>query len=128
VRYKRISEAINESCKSFIMLPGMNSFYLWTRQEPPTHFNVSFWTALFDNSLQEQLVDRLENIDGLCLLKNNAIENMWTKGKASKPGPLVAFSENAFQPITVFGDYELLKRTQTSAPENSETGPPAASH
>jgi hypothetical protein len=117
--YRRISEAINESCKSFIMLPGMYSFYLWTGQDPPTHFNVGFWTAYFSNRLQEQLVRRLENIDGLCLLKNNAVENFWTHGKVPKDGPLVAFSENAFEPIAVFGDYELSKRTRSSAPHES---------
>lgn len=126
MRYRRISEAINESCKSFITLPGMNSFYLWTGRDPPTHFNVGFWTALFGDRLQEQLVHRLENIDGLCLLKNNVQENVWTKGKAPKDGPLVAFSRNAFQPIAVFDDYELSRRTPSSALENAESGPEAS--
>jgi hypothetical protein len=120
--YRKISEAINESCKSFITLPGLNSFYLWTGQDPPSHFNVGFWTALFDDRLQEQLVRNFENIDRLCLLKNNALENFWAKGKVPKDGPLVAFSENAFQPIAVFGDYELSRRAQSSAPHQTMEG------
>ena len=108
--YRGISEAINENCKSFIMLPGMNSFYLWTGQDPPSHFNVSYWTALFGDRLQEQLVHRFEKIDGLCLLRNNTIEEFWTQGKVPNHGPLLAFVGNGFQPIAVFGDYELLRR------------------
>ena len=122
--YRRITEAINESCKSFIALPGLNSFYLWTGQDPPSHFNVGFWTALFDDRLQEQLVRKFANIDGLCLVKNNALENFWTKGKLPRDGPLVAFSENAFQLIAVFGDYELSSRAQSSAPHQTTEGSP----
>jgi hypothetical protein len=113
--YRGISEAINENCKSFIMLPGMDSFYLWTGQDPPSHFNVGYWTVLFGDRLQEQLVHRFEKIDGLCLLRNSTIEKMWTMGEVPNDGPLLAFVGNGFQPIAVFGDYELLRRMHPSA-------------
>jgi hypothetical protein len=109
--YRGISEAINETCKSFIMLPGMNSFYLWTGQNPPSHFNVGNWTALFGDGLQDQLVHQFENIDGLCLLRNNTIEKFWKRGKVPNDGPLLAFVGNGFQPIAVFGDYVLSRRS-----------------
>jgi hypothetical protein len=97
------------------MLPGMNSFYLWTGQDPPSHFNVGYWTAFFGDRLQERLVHRFEKIDGLCLLRNNTIEKFWTQGKVPNDGPLLAFVGSGFQPIAVFGDYELLRRMHPSA-------------
>jgi hypothetical protein len=112
--YRSISEAINKNCKSFIMLPGMESFYLWTGQNSPSHFNVGFWTALFGDRLQNQLVRSFENIDGLCLLKNNAIEEFWERGKVPHDGPLVTFVRHGFQPIAAFGNYELSRRTHLS--------------
>ena len=36
--YQAIVAAIDENCESFVTLPGMNSFYLWTQQEPPAGY------------------------------------------------------------------------------------------
>lgn len=108
--YREVVGAVNRDCSQFEMLPGMNSFYLWSGQEPPTGFNATGWMTLFSADLQRKVVRRLEPIRGLCLLRNRTIEAQWTGG-ASPEGPLVAFLGSGFKPLASFGDYELLKRT-----------------
>lgn len=108
--YREVVAAVNRHCTRFEMLPGMNSFYLWSGQEPPTGFNATGWMTLFSDELQRKVVRRLDPIRGLCLLRNETIAAQWTGG-ASPDGPLVAFLSSGFRPLAGFGDYELLKRS-----------------
>jgi hypothetical protein len=48
--YQPVVTVIDENCESFVMLPGMNSFYIWTRQEPPTGYGATGWPTEFDNA------------------------------------------------------------------------------
>jgi hypothetical protein len=113
--YKAIVAAIDKNCKSFAMLPGMNSFYIWTQQEPPTGYNQSNWTTQFDDAQQQRVIEDTRSIDGLCLLQNVPLAQRWGAGEIP-PGPLVRYLHRGFVPIAKFGDYQLLKR------EGSGTG------
>jgi hypothetical protein len=107
LNYQAIVTAINENCESFVMLPGMNSFYIWTQQEPPTGYNTTVWTTLFDDAHQQRVIEDTRSIDGLCLLKLA----QWGTDTIP-PGPLVHYLllRRDFVPIAKFGDYHLLKR------------------
>jgi hypothetical protein len=107
--YHAIVAAIDENCKSFLMLPGMDSFYIWTRQEPPTGYNVTAWTILFDDAHQQRVIEGTRSIDGLCLLENVPLAQSWGAGQIPL-GPLVRYLHRGFVPIAKFGDYHLLKR------------------
>lgn len=107
--YRDVVAALNRDCPRFEMLPGMNSFYLWSGQEPPTGFNATGWMTLFSDDLQSKVVRRLEPLRDLCLLRNRTIEAQWT-GSAPAQGPLVDFLNSGFVPLASFGDYELLRR------------------
>ena len=87
------------------MLPGMNSFYLWSEREPPS-FTATGWETLFDDGRQSQVVADVRGIPGLCLLRNRALASGW----GESPGPLTQYLESGFVPVATFGDYELLRR------------------
>lgn len=108
--YQAIVAAIDENCKSFVMLPGMNSFYFWTQQEPPTGYNETGWTTQFDDAHQHRVIEDTRSIDVLCLLENIPLARSWGAGAGIPPGPLVRYLHRGFVPIAIFGDYHLLKR------------------
>ena len=107
--YGAISEAIERNCPAFITLPGMNSFYLWTGQEPLTGDNATAWTELFDAERQRRIVAEIRSIDGLCLLENEPLALGWS-GATISSGPLVRFMHRGFTPLVEIGDYRLLRR------------------
>jgi hypothetical protein len=88
----------------------MNSFYLWSGQNPPTDLNATGWMTLFSDDLQRRVVDELEPIEDLCLLRNRSIEALWTGSDPSPRGPLLRFMGHGFTLVATFGSYELLKR------------------
>jgi hypothetical protein len=107
--YGEISTAIEANCRSFVTLPGMNSFYIWTEQEPPTGFNATAWTTLFDDAHQRRVIERTRSTEGLCLLENVPLAQGWAEGQIPA-GPLVRYLHRGFRPIAEFGDYRLLRR------------------
>ena len=107
--YGQISAAIDKSCPAFVMLPGMDSFYLWTEQEPPSGYTATGWPTLFDAAHQHRVIEDTRSIKGLCLLRNIPIAAGWGGGSIP-PGPLVRYLHRGFVPIARFGDYTLLKR------------------
>lgn len=107
--YRGVTAAIQRNCRSLLMLPGMNSYYLWTEQDPPTGFNATAWPTLFDDDLQQRVVSATESIDGLCLLENAPLAAGWSGGTIPD-APLVRYMQQRFEPIASFGDYRLLKR------------------
>lgn len=107
--FRAITAAINAYCGSFVTLPDMDSFYLWTGHQPPAGYNSRTWTILLDDAQQQQMIDDTRSVEDLCLLRNIPLAEWWTRG-AIPAGPLVRYLEEGFQPIVKFGDYELLKR------------------
>jgi hypothetical protein len=112
--YREVTAAIDANCRSFVMLPGMNSFYLWTEQEPPSGYNATGWTTLFDDAHQRRVIEETRSIAGLCLLKNVPLAQAWDAGKIPN-GPLVRYLRRGFRPIAEFGDYKLLRREGTAS-------------
>jgi hypothetical protein len=109
VLYGRITTAIDESCTALVMFPGMDSFYLWTEEEPPTGYTATGWPTLFDDSHQERVVEDTRSIAGLCLLKNVPLAAGWGNGRIPR-GPLVDYLGRGFVSLARFGDYTLLRR------------------
>jgi hypothetical protein len=109
--YQAIVAAIDKNCESFVMLPRMNSFYLWTQQEPPTGYDPTGWSMVFDDAAQQRVIEAIRSIDGLCLLENVPLTRFWgPAGAGILAGPLDRYLQHGFVPIAKFGDYQLLKR------------------
>lgn len=111
--YQQITTTINENCSSFVMLPGMDSFYFWTEHKPPTGYNATGWPTLFDDAHQRRVIQDVDQISGLCLLEHESLALGWGAGEIPD-GPLVAFMRREFQPLVEIGDYRLLKRPADS--------------
>lgn len=103
--YRAVAGAIREDCPATLMEPGMDSFYLWSGQEPPS-YTATGWETLFDEAHQRKVIDDTASIAQLCLLKNPAIQAGW----GEREGPLTRYLERGFTPIGKWGEYELLRR------------------
>lgn len=109
--FRRITHAIDRDCASFLTLPGMNSFYVWTRMEPPTGFNATDWMALFDEAHQRRVIEATRSTRDLCLLKNEGLLAFWeAAGEPPSDTELVHYLGRGFRPLESFGGYELLRR------------------
>jgi hypothetical protein len=112
--YQRVTAAIDRNCTALIMLPGMDSFYLWSRQEPPTGYTATGWPTLFDGSHQRHVIAELEPLESLCQLRNEPLAAGWSNGTVPD-GPLVRYLDHGFEPVVKVGDYELLTRRAGAA-------------
>jgi hypothetical protein len=107
--YRGITAAIDRNCESFLELPGMGNFYIWSEEEPPTGYVATAWPTLFDDAHQRKVIEQTRSIEGLCLLRNIGLAQGWSAGTVP-PGPLVRYLHRGFEPVVRFGSYELLKR------------------
>ncbi len=103
--YTEISHAIRRDCAATVMEPGMDSFYLWSGQEPPS-YTATGWETLFDEEDQEKVIDDTSGQKDLCLLRNPSIQGLW----GTEEGILTRYLEQGFTPIQTWGTYELLRR------------------
>jgi hypothetical protein len=104
------AEALRAGCDTYVSLPGLNSFYFWTGQEPPSAANTTNWMHLFETSLQARVVSRLERIDRLCALYAPAQVEAWAQGRPLPSGPLLAYIMREFRPAGEHGAYRILVR------------------
>ena len=107
-----ISRAIRAQCSTFVTLPGMNSFYFWSEEAPPTDwFNVWYYTG--DRPLQKQIVDAIDGQDGsrFCIVDNAYALLSW-KGSLVVPQlPLVRLVESLRREVSPpqrFGSVQSL--------------------
>jgi hypothetical protein len=109
-RYTEISDAIRRDCAATLMEPGMDSFYLWSGQEPPS-YTATGWETLFDEEDQQKVIDDTAHTKDLCLLRNYGIQGLW----GTEEGILTHYLEEGFTPIKSWEGYELLRREGPAA-------------
>ncbi len=103
-------DGLRERCETFLTLPGLNSLYLYTGEPPPAALNGP-WTYFFDDHDQRAVVERVRNIDRLCVVENRRLQHFWAgfSGKV-EPRPLVDYIDRNFEPTSDFDGYLLLER------------------
>jgi hypothetical protein len=102
--------SIDRDCSSFITFPGMNSFYIWTSQEPPAELSAEVWWLELNDQEQRSVLLQLEGRQHLCVVKNQRVIDMWAAGRQIPKRPLIAFIDREFMSAGSYGDYELLVR------------------
>jgi hypothetical protein len=102
--------AIKRDCSSFITYPGMNSFYFWTAQQPPTQGTSEVWMFVLDDEQQKSIVGQLQGRERLCVVKNQRVIDFWKQGRQVPSRPLVEFIDANFVDDGSYGDYQLLIR------------------
>lgn len=103
--YQAVVHGIDRYCAATVMEPGMDSFYIWSGQEPPS-YTATGWETLFDTEHQEKVIEDTRGDKQLCLLRNKALQAGW----GEKEGILTRYLEQGFRPIGKWGEYELLRR------------------
>jgi hypothetical protein len=112
---RQLVAAVDRECSSFITFPGMNSFYIWTAEDPPTPVHIEVWWLVLDTRQQQELVQQLAGKPRLCVIKNQQVIDMWAQGRQIPSRPLVDFIDREFVHGSTYGDYELLVRTGPQA-------------
>lgn len=97
-------------CKYLITDPGMDSFYIWTDVQSSLQTRCGQWYLILDGAEQRAIVEKLRNQPGVCVVRDQAVIDFWTRGRSTPSGPLVDFIDTSFVPAQRYGDYELLLR------------------
>ena len=118
--YAGVVDQLRRRCDSFVTLPGMNSFYLWTGMDPPSTLNATSWMYLLDGAQQQRVVNAARGEKRLCALRNDRVLDFWVnQGPPPKrltdpnplPGrPLYRFITEEFRTVTTIGDYQIMVR------------------
>ena len=112
--YRDVTELLRRDCSTFVGLPGMNSFYAFTGQEPPTYLNATAWMYLFDEPTQRQIIGQLRPIEDLCVLRNPELVQFWSQGRPLPQGPLLGYIDGQFEPVGRVAGYEILARSRVT--------------
>jgi hypothetical protein len=108
-RFRRIAATLESRCSTFVALPGLNSFYLWSGKEPPTGLSPGDWMFLLNDEEQQRVVAATRSSPDPCLLENASTVGFWAQGRQLPDGPLLRFMRAEFTPASVFGPFDLLK-------------------
>jgi hypothetical protein len=100
--------AIERGCSSFLTLPGMASFYIWTDQHPPAQLYSGVWMYFLDSAQQQQVVAEVIGRPRLCVVRDQAILDFWAEGRPLPKRPLLEYINTNFVPLDMFGEYEVL--------------------
>jgi hypothetical protein len=98
-----VVDTIERRCDSFLTLPGLNSFYIFARQEPPVVLNGP-WPFFFTAAEQREIVADVRDDRRLCVVRSPSVLQFWSGFAADEytgvPNrPLVRFVRNQFEPI-----------------------------
>ncbi len=102
--------ALASGCKTFLTYPGMGSFYIWAREQPPTELNAADWMFLFDTETQRRVVQDSAPRPGLCVLRAPGVVPLWALGKPLPQRPLLDFVLHGFGPPSHIDGLELARR------------------
>jgi hypothetical protein len=106
----QVSRLLADRCSTFVSLPGLNSFYLWARLDPPTWQNAGHWWNLLDRDAQRQVVGRSLRIHRLCVLRNPVYTHILAGRLPTDGDPLLAFIREGFRPDATVGSDQIMFR------------------
>jgi hypothetical protein len=110
---RSLTASVIRDCSAFVTFPGMNSFYIWTGEDPPMPVRFETWWVFLDSQAQQSIVQQLASKPRLCVVKNQRVIEMWTAGHQVARTPLVDFIDRQFVHDSTYGDYELLVSVRT---------------
>ena len=115
---RSVTRALNAECRTFLTMPGLNSFYLWTGETAPVEMSGP-WEYFLSSDDQRRIVERVARTPGLCVVRSDAAAAVWFFSTGHNPPVrlLVQFIDSNFTTAATFGGngpivYELMVRTQ----------------
>lgn len=110
IAYGAMTDALRRHCDTFYSLPGLNSFYIFTGISPPNGLNVGPWMYVLDDGEQREIIDQLERLDRVCVLRNDDELRFWQGDRRRPNGPLVRYLESFSVPIARADNYYVRRR------------------
>jgi hypothetical protein len=117
---RTVTEILRRNADTFVSVPGLNSFYLWTGIEPPTGQNVTNWMALLDKPRQERVIRAISCKKKACVIVAPRALDIWDLNtalrKMAETSPLMSYLIEEFQFVQQVGRYVILARTGRVSP------------
>lgn len=106
---RQVTAFLKTNCSTFWSLPGLNSFYFFSGEKPPTDLNSSqeWWDVLTLNQ-QNGIRERLRHTSRLCVIEDVTFFNERYAGMHVVQTPLVRYIERDFVVVKTVGFYQLL--------------------
>lgn len=101
---------INASCGTLITEPGLFSFHLWTGKPSPHGIDHQVWMALVDDTAQAAIVAEIAGDPRACVVYQQRVVDLWTRGSNVSGKPLVRFIRDNFRTVYESNGYRLLMR------------------
>jgi hypothetical protein len=101
---------INASCGTLITEPGLFSFHLWTGKPSPRGIDHQVWMALVDDTGQAAIVREVAVDPRACVVYQQKVVDLWTRGSNVSGKPMVRFIRNNFHTVYESSGYRLLMR------------------
>jgi hypothetical protein len=108
--YRWVTDQLRRNCSIFVSLPGLNSFYIWTQEPPPTGLNTTTWMFLLSAHAQERVVASIDGITRLCALYNPGIVDYWRQSRPVPERPLYTYIQQRLTPLSARGGYAVMVR------------------
>ena len=108
---------LQEHADTFVLLPGMYSFYLWTGQPTPTTFNAEIWTYELTDEQQMEIVESLKQQDRVCAILSPKVQKMWQGSYDAPETPLTRYIREEFVPIMKTASYTFCLRASSKPQE-----------
>ncbi len=103
-----VAQNLERGASTFLGVPGLHSFYVWSRLPPPVPFYPSAWILFWDDERQRPLRDVLEREPRAWVLRNEAVIAKWLHGRPRPGGPLWEWVDARREPWLRVGDLEIL--------------------
>jgi hypothetical protein len=98
------------SCHASYSLPGLDSFYLWTGQLPPTMLNINAQLNFLNSSQQQSVVDVLSRKEDLCVVYNPDFLHRFDRGQAAANPPILKFVSTDLMTTSERDGFIILRR------------------
>jgi hypothetical protein len=108
--YQWVAANLEAHADTFVSLPGLNSFHLWSGVAPPTLANTTAWPILLDAATQERAALALDGHPRACALVQRMTASLWGPRLAMESMPLVRAIFEDFHPVGAALGYEFLVR------------------
>jgi hypothetical protein len=116
ISMEQAASFLTKHCSTFEGSPGLNSFYFYTQQVPPTGLNTTQWRKLLTPEQQNLVIRKLRTIPRLCVLENSWVAAVWYPPKSRVPAsPLYNYLQRNFVTVATYGYYSVQVRRSATA-------------
>lgn len=105
-----VIRSLSRDCETYLSLPGLNSFYLFTGEQPPAVL-MGPWPWVLTADDQREILREVRDLPSLCVVRQDYILAVWGIIAGDVPDrPLVRFIERRFRTVDEYGGYEVQVR------------------